>query len=197
MKIYDISQEVFSSEVYPGDPKPQKYILSSMANGENYNLSAFYMCAHNGTHIDAPFHFINDGETIEQIPVEKYIGPCFVAEYRGVITGNDAINILKKAGNDASKRILIKGNAVVSPEAAEVFANARIVLIGSESQSVGDENEPMVVHKALLKENVVLLEGIRLSQVMEGEYILCAAPLMLAGCDGAPCRAILIKLDNS
>ena len=59
MKIYDISQEVFSCEVYPGDPVPEKTALKSMQEGEVYNLTAFSMCAHNGTHIDAPFHFIS------------------------------------------------------------------------------------------------------------------------------------------
>ena len=59
MKIYDISQEVFSCEVYPGDPVPEKTALKSMQEGEVYNLTAFSMCAHNGTHIDAPIHFIN------------------------------------------------------------------------------------------------------------------------------------------
>ena len=60
MKIYDISQEVFSCAVYPGDPKPEKQRLCSTAAGDLYNLTAFSMCAHNGTHIDAPFHFLGD-----------------------------------------------------------------------------------------------------------------------------------------
>lgn len=58
MKIYDISQEVFNCQIYPSDPIPEKKILKSMEKGETYNLTSFYMCAHNGTHIDAPFHFI-------------------------------------------------------------------------------------------------------------------------------------------
>ena len=62
MKIYDISQEVFSCDVYPGDPEPEKQILSSTGADDLYNLSAFYMCAHNGTHIDAPFHFLHRGK---------------------------------------------------------------------------------------------------------------------------------------
>ena len=57
MKVYDISQEVFSCVVYPGDPMPEKEVLRSMTEGELYNLSAFRMCAHNGTHVDAPYHF--------------------------------------------------------------------------------------------------------------------------------------------
>ena len=62
MKIYDISQEIFSCQVYPGDPEPFKESLGSMENGDLYNLTAFRMCAHNGTHVDAPFHFVKAGK---------------------------------------------------------------------------------------------------------------------------------------
>ena len=74
MKIYDISQEVFSCQVYPGDPAPERELLKSMEDGEVYNLTALHMCAHNGTHIDAPFHFIPDGKTVEGIPLEAVVG---------------------------------------------------------------------------------------------------------------------------
>ena len=68
MKVYDISQEVFSCQVYPGDPAPEKTILYSIKNGDLCNLSAFSMCAHNGTHIDAPRHFLEDRKTVDEIP---------------------------------------------------------------------------------------------------------------------------------
>lgn len=70
MKIYDISQEVFSCQVYPGDPEPEKEMLSTMDSGDLYNLTAFRMCTHNGTHIDAPFHFIKEGKTVDAICLE-------------------------------------------------------------------------------------------------------------------------------
>ena len=88
MKIYDISQEVFSCTVFPGDPAPQREILNDMNKGDLYNLTAVHMCAHNGTHVDAPYHFINDGKTIEQVSLEKFVGPCYVAEREGVVTTN-------------------------------------------------------------------------------------------------------------
>ena len=166
MKIYDISQEVFSCSVFPGDAEPQKEILLKVSDGDVCNLSALHMCAHNGTHVDAPYHFINDGKTIEQVSLERFVGPCFVAEHDGVVTAEDAECILRRAtkcSTDASKRILIKGNAEVSLEAAEVFAKAKVFLVGNESQTVGPENAPMAVHKVLLGAEVVLLEGIRQS----------------------------------
>lgn len=196
MKIYDISQEVFSCQVYPDDPKPQKNTLKSMDDGELYNLTEFSMCAHNGTHIDAPRHFIKDGKTVDEIYLEAFVGKTYVAECKGIVTAEDAKKVLEKAQKsdvESVKRILIKGDAEVSLDAAKVFASEKVLLLGNESQTVGPENAPMEVHLALLSAEVVLLEGIRLSEVSEGVYFLNAAPLNLAGAEGSPCRAILIK----
>ena len=197
MKIYDISQEVFSCAVYPGDPSPQREIMLNMKDGAVCNLTALRMCAHNGTHVDAPYHFINDGKTIEQVSLEKFVGLCYVAEHEGILSAENAKEILQKAADenaDAAKRILIKGKAEVSEEAANVFADAEVLLVGNESQTVGPENAPMKVHLILLGAEVVLLEGIRLAKVPEGVYLLNAAPLNLGGADGAPCRAILLDM---
>ena len=197
MKIYDISQEIFNCAVYPGDPLPERKILSSMENGEPYNLTAFSMCAHNGTHIDAPRHFIKDGRSVDEIGMESRVGMAYVAEHYGSVTQDDAIAILDKASKknpDSARRILIKGDAEVSEAAAKIFADAKILLLGNESQTVGPENAPMQVHKILLGANVILLEGIRLNEIMEGVYLLNAAPLNLSGSDGSPCRAILIDI---
>ena len=190
MKIYDISQEVFSCAVYPGDPAPQKQLLSSTADGAWYNLTAFSMCAHNGTHVDAPFHFLGDGKTVDQMKLDTFVGDCYVARHAGFVTENDARNMLQKAGG--AERILIAGSATVTAEAAKVFAAGGIKLLGNESQSVGPEDAPMQVHKILLRRGIALLEGIVLTDVPEGRYFLSAAPLNLAGADGAPCRAYLI-----
>ena len=194
--IYDISQEVFGCRVYPGDPAPEKRMLCSTEKGDVCNLTAFSMCAHNGTHVDAPFHFIKDGKTIDAVDLEAFVGPAYVAEHHGTVTGRDAEDILKKAEEkdpESATRILIKGDAVVSAEAAKVFASKEILLLGNESQSVGPEDAPMEVHLILLGAGVVLLEGIRLSAVPEGVWLLNAAPLNLCGADGSPCRAILMS----
>ena len=199
MKIYDISQEVFSCQVYPGDPMPEKKELKSMKKGELYNLTAFNMCAHNGTHIDAPRHFIKDGKTVDEICLDAFVGMAYVAEHCGVVTCDDAEEIIKKAERyhtEAAKRILIKGDIEVSLEAAKVFASSNILLLGNEPQSVGPQNEPMAVHLVLLGADVVLLEGICLSEVSEGVYFLNAAPLNFSGADGSPCRAVLIDTER-
>ena len=190
MKIYDISQEVFSCAVYPGDPKPQRNVLNATADGGLYNLTAFSMCAHNGTHVDAPFHFLPEGKTLEQLDLSVFVGECYLARHQGDVTAADAAAVLKKAAG--IPRILLGGPLTVTAEAAEVFASADLCLLGNEGQSVGPENAPMAVHKILLGRNIALLEGIVLRDIPEGRYFLSAAPLNLAGSDGAPCRAYLI-----
>lgn len=197
MKIYDISQELFGCVVFPGDPAPKREVLSSMKEGALYNLTALSLCAHNGTHIDAPYHFIKNGKTVEELPLSKTVGMAYLSQESGDITAEDAHRILKAAENanpEAAKRILLGGKVTVTEEAALVFANAGIDLLGNESQTVGPENAPMQVHLTLLGAEVVLLEGIRLGDIPTGVYLLSAAPISLAGSDGAPCRAILIDM---
>ena len=191
MKVYDISQEVFSCKVYPGDPKPERMALKSFAKGDGYNLTAFSMCAHNGTHVDAPAHFLADSPTIDRIPLEQFVGDCLVVRHEGDVTAEDAKVMVEKLSGIS--RLLIAGKATVTRAAAHVFADAKLRLVGNESQSVGPEDAPSAVHKILLGNGVVLLEGIVLTNIPEGKYLLCAAPLNLAGSDGAPCRAVLIE----
>ncbi len=201
MKIYDISQEVFGCAVYPGDPSPERQVMLSISDGKICNLTAFNMCAHNGTHVDAPFHFINEGRTIDQVDIDKFVGYCYVAAHEGDITADDAQKILDKADEAAKKtdsdcfnRILVKGEATMTLEASRVFADRGIKLFGNESQTVGPLDAPMDVHLVMLGAEIVLLEGIRLSEVDEGVYLLNSAPLNLGGSDGAPCRAILMSM---
>ena len=195
--IYDISQPLFECEVFPGDPKPEKKKLSRMSKGALYNLTAFSMCAHNGTHIDAPYHFIDDGKGVDQIELSRFIGPAYVETHNGQVSGEDAKRILERARKlhpEVWKKLLIKGKTTVTLEAAAVFAAAGIDLLGNESQTVGPEDAPMAVHLTLLQKEIVLLEGIRLTHVPDGMYLLNCAPLNLTGTDGSPCRAVLMDL---
>ncbi len=194
MKIYDISQELFGCAVYPGDPQPERFRTLSIKNGDVCNLTAFKMCAHNGTHIDAPFHFYADGKTIDQVDLDRFIGWAYVAEHEGDIGADDAKNILKAAKD--CERVLVKGKAVVTKEAAQVFAERRIKLFGNESQTVGPLDAPKEVHLIMLGAEIVLLEGIRLEKVPVGKYFLNAVPLNLGGADGSPCRAILLEMQE-
>ena len=204
MKIYDISQEVFGCAVFPGDPSPEKTDMMKIKDGQICNLTALKMCAHNGTHVDAPYHFIDSGKTIDKVDIKRFIGYAYVVSHEGLLDDQDAEEIIvkaKKAASDSDvedcdcyNRLLVKGKATVTEQAAKVFAENSILLFGNESQTVGPEDAPMAVHLIMLGEEIVLLEGIRLGNVEEGIYLLNAAPINLGGSDGAPCRAVLISL---
>ena len=134
----------------------------------------------------------------EDEPINIYEVAKEVSEHQGIVSGEDIENIINKArayNAEAAKRILIKGKAVLSADAAKILASNNILLYGNKSQTVGPENAPMEVHKILLGADVVLLEGIRLSEVPEGVYLLNSAPLNLSGAEGSPCRAVLIDLN--
>lgn len=197
MKIYDISQELLESVVYPGDPTPQRNVVASVSEGSVCNLSTLFLCAHNGTHVDAPYHFVQEGRTIEAIPLEQLVGMAYVASYHGVLSADAAKEICEMAKGEfeeAAKKILLKGDVTITAEAAETFVAKGVELIGVESQSVGEVKAPMEVHLILLRAGVIPLEGIRLGHVPNGVYLLSAAPLSIKGGDGSPCRAILIDL---
>lgn len=191
--IIDISQEILSCQVYPGDTAPSAEKVMDMSKGDLYNLTNFSMCAHNGTHIDAPRHFIKNGKTVDMLPLSSFVGECFVVHHNGLMSDADAAEILAQAKKaDAPQRILIAGGSIVTQQAAQVFADSGILLLGVESQSVGPVEAPMEVHKTLLSQEIVLLEGLVLKKVKQGRYFLSAQPVNIAGAEGAPCRAILI-----
>ncbi len=196
MKLYDISQGVFSGKVFPGDPVPLKDSILSIERGDMCNLTALSMCAHNGTHIDAPRHFINDGRAVDELPLEVFVGKAYVARGCGDIDADAAREILaaaEAADAECAQRILLAGELTVTADAARVFADAQVLLIGNEAQTVGPADAPREVHMTLLGAGAVLLEGIRLDSIAEGAYFLSCAPLCLEGADGAPCRAFLIE----
>ena len=191
--IYDITQELFSCKVFPGDPAPACEVLGAITGGDKCNLTAFSMCSHNGTHIDAPAHFLVNGKTVDQLDPDIFLGDCYVTRHEGDVTAEDARRMLGYArAAGAPDRLLIAGKATVTLDAACVFAEAKLKLIGNESQTVGPEDAPLLVHMVLMRADVVLLEGAVLSHVPAGKYFLSAAPLNLGGCEGAPCRAMLI-----
>ena len=199
MKIYDISQELLTCEVYPGDPRPAISVISSMDEGALYNLTAFSACSHNGTHVDAPGHFIKNGKTVGEMDIAKTVGEAYVIEETGTVDAEKAQNVLSKAlahSSEAARRLLFKGDAVLSAEGAEVLLDGGMCLIGTESQSVGPLDAPMAVHKILLGGEVVLLEGLRLDSVSEGAYFLFAPPINIGSAEGAPCRAVLVDFKD-
>lgn len=184
MTLIDITQPLFECRVYPGDTAPGYTRVRHMP-ADAYNLTDISLCVHNGTHIDAPRHFIEDGAGVGTLPLELFYGPCTVADLDGGIEPVLA---------GCEERLLLRGDAVITKKAAEAVVKAGIKLLGVESQSVGPAATPMEIHRILLGAGVVLLEGLVLTQVPTGRYTLSAFPLNLGpDCDGSPVRAVLIK----
>lgn len=191
MKIYDITRELFSADVYPGDPVPYSEVVRRMDAGDMYNLSGFFTGCHSATHMDAPRHFVIDGETIDQLPVERFTGKCTVVSVDGIITGEQIDELLPSC----EKMILFRGQgqAFLSQSAAFALADGGIQLVGTDAQSIapiGDERAP---HVELLSAGIPILEGVDLAKIKDGTYTLIAFPLKLKGLEASPVRAVLVE----
>jgi arylformamidase len=210
MKIHDISLTITPDlPVWPGDPAIQLERVSKMEEGEHNNVSQMAMSVHVGTHVDAPYHFIADGKTIEHLKLDVLIGPAQVVEIPGggpLITAAD----LQQAGiADGTERLLLKTRnsqywqqpglpfqkdfAALSPDGAAYLVERGIRLIGIDYFSIAPFGDSVPTHGALLGPEVIVLEGIDLSQIAPGQYQLYCLPLKLGGSDGAPARAVLIE----
>ena len=186
MKIYDITQELFSCRVYPGDRAPAFRRISDMADGAVCNITEFEMNAHNGTHVDAPRHFVKDGVSVERLDLGTLIGPCRVVGFDGPIGREDLLPYRE------TERLLVRGDGWLTLDGAKALTECGVRLFGLEQQSIAGSEPPTAVHVEVLSHGIVALEGLDLREVPEGEYFLFAAPLKLAGADGSPCRAVLI-----
>ncbi|HEY59071.1 MAG TPA: cyclase family protein [Anaerolineae bacterium] len=209
-KIFDISIPVSSETVtWEGDEKVRLHRVLKMEEGAQFNLSSLSMSVHNGTHIDAPYHFLPDGATVDKIPLDILIGPAQVIEVKdkGTLIGADA---LKSAGiGEKIKRLLIKTRnsdiwkanpnefqqdfVSINKRAAEYLVDLSIVLIGIDYLSISPADNFQSVHKILMSAGIIILETIDLSEVSPGFYDLYCLPLKLQGVEGAPVRAVLLQ----
>jgi arylformamidase len=210
MKIYDISLTVTPGlPVWPGDPVIVLNRVSKMEEGEHNNVSQFAMSAHAGTHVDAPFHFIADGKTIERLSLDALVGPAQVVELPAdceLITADD----LRGAGiAEGVQRVLLKTRnsgywgqsglpfqtefVALAPDGAKYLVERGVKLIGIDYFSIAPYGDSIPTHRTLLGAEMVILEGTDLSKVAPGMYTLYCLPLKLGGSDGAPARAILVE----
>lgn len=190
MDFIDITRELTAAPVYPGDPAPELKPLQRIEWGDAGNTTAISMCLHNGTHLDAPRHFITGGASADRVSFDSCIGECVVVECNGLLLGDAAEDLLPYL----KKRVLFKGNVQLSPSAAFVLSNAGIALLGVEETSVAPPEYTAEVHRQLLGTGMVLLEGLDLSKAkVNTTYLLIAAPLKIAGADATPVRALLVE----
>ena len=127
MILYDISRDILTTQPYEGDPAPQVTVLSSIENGDAYNMTQVTMCTHNATHIDAPKHFDDDGATIGKIRLSHLYGKCTVVTIDGVLTGEDMEELLPHC----KKRLILhgRGNAYLTSSAAQVVAKTALEIL--------------------------------------------------------------------
>lgn len=191
MQIIDISKDIAKCEIYPGDPPVKMKRTSDISRGDLYNLTEITTGLHNGTHYDAPLHFIKDGHSAEKADLSVFIGECWVVETpAGAVTGE----FVNKHFPKGAKRVLMKGGgkSYLLESAAEEIAFGGVRLLGTDALSVGAEGTEAAAHNALLRENVAVLESLDLENVKEGKYFLLAQPLKISGAEAAPVRAVLI-----
>ncbi len=210
MKIHDISLNITSrTPVWPGDIPVWLERAKKIEEGEEDNLSQLKMGVHTGTHLDAPYHFVNEGKKIDEIPLDIFIGACQVVQVGdevGLITAKE----IAKAGIDRSiPRIIFKTrnstewlnpNPVfnkdfvgVSTDGAAALVEMGMKLVGLDYLSVAPFDSGKPVHDVFLQAGLVLLEGADLSRIQPGNYQLICLPLKLGATEGSPTRAILVE----
>ncbi|HVO94395.1 MAG TPA: cyclase family protein [Terriglobales bacterium] len=207
MKIYDISLTLSPQSIRWVTAQPLELIeRKRMSRGDTNNSSSIHTSVHAGTHVDAPFHFVPGGMTIESLPLETFIGPARVCavDAGSHITAAD----VAKAGLQGETRVLFKTRnsrllqkisydpsfMPFSVDGAQALVALGVKLVGLDYLSAAGANEQVPVHRAFLDHGVILLEGVDLSAVPAGRYELFCPPVKLAGSDGSPCRAVLREL---
>lgn len=205
MKIYDISMDIHKDmTVYKnkGEKKPRITVAQDHKTGSSYT-SYITMEMHTGTHIDAPLHMIDGGSTMELYDLEQFVRKCKVFDFTNV---EDKITeeLLRKKNIETGDFILLKTRnsfvedfdfqfVYLEKSGAAYLKKVGIAGVGIDALGIERDQADHETHKALLNQGIIIMEGLRLKEVAEGEYILCAPPLKIRNVEAAPTRALLIK----
>jgi arylformamidase len=212
MKIYDITISLSNeTPVWEGDKRVNISQDSMISSGADYNISRLEMSVHAGTHIDAPFHLMADGSTIDQIPLERLIGKVRVIQIAEETEQINASVLNQYVIEPGIKRVLFKTRnsnywndepcrfrddyIALDSSGAEWLSSKGIVLAGIDWFSISAMDDLMQPHLILLKAGIVIVENLDLRCVEAGIYDLICLPMKLCGTDGAPARVILIGKD--
>ena len=212
MAIYDVSQPIRETMVvWPGDPNPVVRLLSDRQQGAAANVRHIALSTHTGTHVDAPDHFVDGGASVDQVALERLMGPCMVLDVESgdVIEAQDLARVWP--ASDSPQRVLLKtANSrrrllhdnlfhsdfvALSPEAAQFLVSAGVLTVGIDYYSIEPFGSPgHLTHAALLSHDVLVIEGVDLTAIAPGRYRMACLPLRLVGADGAPARVLLEDL---
>ena len=207
MKLYDISLTIAEDlPVWPGDPKIELKKISQIDDGAEANVTHISACVHIGTHVDAPDHFLGNGDTVENLPLDLLVGPALVAgiPVEGQIS---AMDLQAAKIPEGTKRLLLKtANSQIwieglkefkedfialEADAAAYLVKLGVEVVGLDYLSVAPFADPGPTHQILLKAGTLIIEGLDLSEIEPGEYTLYCLPLKIKGSDGAPARVLL------
>ena len=207
-RIYDISLPIAAGGVvYPGNPPIEVELQQALARGDGANVSSLSFGSHTATHVDAAKHFFDDGQTVDDLPLDRLIGPCIVLEFdekvmsigRADLERHDLTDVKRVLCKTRNSTVLqhraefVKDYTYISPEGADFLVSLGVELVGVDYLSVEQfKSGHHRTHRALLEAEIVIIEGLALADVLPGRYQLVCLPLKLAGLDGAPARAVLI-----
>ena len=202
MKIIDITRPLSEDIlIYPGDKRP---VFRQVDRG-HYLISDLQMSTHTGTHIDAPFHYLKTGDTIDSIPLSHIMGKCRVIDmtHAGTcITSHhlkgrlDGIHRLLLKTSFSAKECFDENFPSLTADAARLITGSDMKCIGIDSPSIESYNCDGTVHRELLSHGCIIIELLDLSNVAEGDYTLVALPLRFTGLDGSPARVVLVDTDS-
>jgi arylformamidase len=208
MELFDISLPLWPGMVvYPGDEPLRMHRSYSIASGDAYNLTALQLSAHAGTHVDAPLHFIDGAPDVTALPLRALVGPAYVVDATAISADID-VSILARLDVPAgATRLLFKTPNSrlwdrtdfapdffgITADAARVLVARGVELVAIDYLSLAPASDPASTHLVLLEAGVLILEGVDLRAVEPGPYQLLCLPLPIAGSDGAPARAVLLR----
>lgn len=208
-RFYDITRTMFSGmSVWPGDTPFTLEPTGVLAKGDTVNMTTITFSAHTGTHVDAPYHFTDDGQTLEQVDltvywglaqvvtVSKEAGPLMPDDFTGHNLGQAPRLLVKSGSSAADPRVFHHNYVYPGPKLADHLGQLGIVLYGADAPSMdASDSKTLDGHHALQRNGILILEGLDLSAVPDGVYELAAFPLKVLGGDGSPVRAVLRTIE--
>ncbi|MGE4283285.1 MAG: cyclase family protein [Clostridia bacterium] len=204
MTLYDVTMPIrVGMAAYKNKQEHQPHIekVRTIEQGSNETRVSVY--SHSGTHIDAPYHILSEGYTLENIPLSQMYGKCKVLDLTDIDSCIELKHIEKYVVSRGDFIFFKTTNSLedsfnpefvyLSAEAAEYLVSCGVEVVGIDGLSVERNSPDHITHHTLLENNILIVEGLRLKDIPEGEYTSVIAPLLIVGGDGSPARVLLIK----
>jgi arylformamidase len=203
--LLDVSRPISArSDPWPGDTPFSAEVTWALGDGRSaVNVCAFRSTTHMGTHVDAPWHFLPGGATVDRLPLDAFVGPARVIDAlgaRGALLPSEGLlrqlegveRALFRTRDRTDPYAFPRDFAGLDPALAEELARRRVKLFGTDAPSAdAPGSEGLPAHKALARGPCHILEWLDLAHAPPGDYELIALPLRLEGLDASPVRAVL------